>query len=64
MRLMIFESEHNRVFTKAEVSFRVPFSVTGIRGQDLKLGDSDNLINLLVLEFESKSRIETHDNRA
>lgn len=37
------------------MAFRVPFTVTGIRGQDLRLGDGDNLINLLVLEFESAS---------
>ena len=47
------KSDHNRSFTNAEVAFRVPFSVTGIRGQDLRLGDGDNVINLLVLEFDS-----------
>ena len=48
-------SEHNRAFAKVEVAFRVPFNVTGIRGQDLRLGEGDNVINLLVLELESTS---------
>ncbi|KIP08274.1 hypothetical protein PHLGIDRAFT_509076 [Phlebiopsis gigantea 11061_1 CR5-6] len=46
--------EQNRVITPSSTfTFRVPFQVTGIKGRDLKIGNGETTVGMVVLDLRS-----------
>ncbi|TCD65183.1 hypothetical protein EIP91_003005 [Steccherinum ochraceum] len=50
--------ERNRLFRNVQASFRIPFSITSLRGQDGTINNGNHVIKLFVFDYQKATPID------